>query len=118
MTVIAFSFLVYMVAIIAFGVYTARFARDTSDDFFLAGRTLGAWVAAFSSSASAESGWVTMALLVLGGAEPEAAQDATPAPEAWVLPDPPPEACADRENELEKAYLPYLVPLPTNDLKE
>jgi sodium/proline symporter len=63
MTVIAISFLVYILGIIAFGVYSARFARDTSDDFFLAGRGLGPWVAALSSSASAESGWVTMGLV-------------------------------------------------------
>ncbi len=40
-----------------------RYGRATSADFFLANRGLGAWVAALSSSASAESGWVTLGLV-------------------------------------------------------
>lgn len=63
MNLISVSFLVYIFVIIAFGVYSTRFARSTSNDFLLAGRGLGAWVAALSSSASAESGWVTMGLV-------------------------------------------------------
>ena len=57
------SFVVYTVAIVALGLYSARFAKKTASDFFLADRGLGAWVAALSSSASAESGWVTMGLV-------------------------------------------------------
>ncbi len=66
MDAIAISFTVYTLAIMGFGVYTARFARRTSADFFLAGRGLGAWVAALSSAASAESGWVTLGLVGMG----------------------------------------------------
>jgi sodium/proline symporter len=57
------SFLLYTTAIFAVGLYSARFGRSTSSDFFLADRGLGAWVAALSSSASAESGWVTLGLV-------------------------------------------------------
>ena len=60
---VAISFSLYTLAIIALGLYSARFARKTDSDFFLADRGLGAWVAALSSSASAESGWVTLGLV-------------------------------------------------------
>ncbi len=63
MDVIGISFLVYTLAIMGFGLYTARFAKKSSQDYFLADRGLGAWVAALSSSASAESGWVTLGLV-------------------------------------------------------
>jgi len=62
-TDIAISFLVYTLLIFFLGVYTARFAKHSSSDFFLAGRGLGSWVAALSASASAESGWVTLGLV-------------------------------------------------------
>jgi sodium/proline symporter len=60
---IAISFVVYTVAVMAFGIFSARFGKKTSSDFFLADRGLGAWVAALSASASAESGWVTLGLV-------------------------------------------------------
>ena len=60
---VAVSFVVYTVAIVGLGVYSARFSKQTAADFFLADRGLGAWVAAISSSASAESGWVTLGLV-------------------------------------------------------
>jgi sodium/proline symporter len=63
MNTVAVSFTIYTLAIVAVGVYSARFAKRTSADFFLADRGLGAWVAALSSSASAESGWVTLGLV-------------------------------------------------------
>ncbi len=63
MDAIGISFFIYTLAIMAFGVYTARFAKKSSQDFFLADRGLGSWVAALSSSASAESGWVTLGLV-------------------------------------------------------
>jgi sodium/proline symporter len=62
-TVVIISFAVYTVAIIAVGIYSARFARRSDEDFFLAGRSLGSWVAALSASASSESGWVTLGLV-------------------------------------------------------
>ena len=63
MSTLAFSFLLYTTAILAVGLYSARFSRNTSSDFFLADRELSGWVAALSSSASAESGWVTLGLV-------------------------------------------------------
>ncbi len=62
-TVVAVSFAVYTLAIIAIGLYSARFARRSDEDYFLAGRSLGAWIAALSASASSESGWVTLGLV-------------------------------------------------------
>lgn len=63
MTTIAICFWIYTAAIVAVGLYSARFSKKTESDFFLADRGLGAWVAALSSSASAESGWVTLGLV-------------------------------------------------------
>lgn len=59
------SFAVYTLGIIAVGLYSARFARRSDEDYFLAGRSLGGWVAALSASASSESGWVTLGLVGL-----------------------------------------------------
>ncbi len=63
MSVFAVSFAVYTLAIVAIGVYSARFAKRSDEDYFLAGRKLGPWVAALSASASSESGWVTLGLV-------------------------------------------------------
>ena len=57
------SFWIYTFLIMAVGVYSARYGRATSTDFFLAGRGIGAWVSALSASASSESGWVTLGLV-------------------------------------------------------
>ncbi len=62
-TLVGWSFAIYTLVVIGVGLYATRFARGDSDDFFLAGRSLGPWVAALSASASAESGWVTMGLV-------------------------------------------------------
>ena len=63
MSVFAIAFTVYTLLIVAVGVYSARHARSGNEDFFLAGRSLGPWVAALSASASSESGWVTVGLV-------------------------------------------------------
>ena len=63
MTTTTLSFWVYTLLIMGVGVYSARYGRTSSADFFLANRGIGAWVAALSSSASAESGWVTLGLV-------------------------------------------------------
>jgi sodium/proline symporter len=63
MSTTVISFWIYTFAIMAVGVYSARYGRATSTDFFLAGRGIGAWVAALSASASSESGWVTLGLV-------------------------------------------------------
>ena len=61
--VFAISFALYTLVIVAVGLYSARFARRSDEDYFLAGRSLGPWVAALSASASSESGWVTLGLV-------------------------------------------------------
>lgn len=53
----------YTLAIVAVGLSSARFAKRSDEDYFLAGRSLGSWVAALSASASSESGWVTLGLV-------------------------------------------------------
>jgi sodium/proline symporter len=62
-TTATLSFWIYTLAIMGVGIYSARYGRSSSADFFLANRGIGAWVAALSSSASAESGWVTLGLV-------------------------------------------------------
>lgn len=62
-TVFAVSFAAYTLAIIAVGIYSAKYAKRSDEDYFLAGRSLGPWVAALSASASSESGWVTLGLV-------------------------------------------------------
>ena len=77
-TVLLIAFGLYTLGIIAVGVYSARFARRSDEDFFLAGRSLGPWVAALSASASSESGWVLvrgairerLKCYLVGGADP------------------------------------------------
>ncbi len=64
-TVLAGSFLVYTLAIVGVGLYSAKFAKRSDEDYFLAGRGLGPWIAALSASASSESGWVTLGLVGL-----------------------------------------------------
>ena len=57
------SFALYTLLIVAIGVYSARLGKRSDEDYFLAGRSLGPWVAALSASASSESGWVTLGLV-------------------------------------------------------
>ncbi|MBU0639435.1 MAG: sodium/proline symporter [Planctomycetes bacterium] len=61
--IICVAFGIYTLAIVGVGLYSARFARHSDEDYFLAGRSLGSWVAALSASASSESGWVTLGLV-------------------------------------------------------
>lgn len=77
-TVVAVSFAVYTLVIVAIGVYSAKFARRSDEDYFLAGRSLGGWVAALSASASSESGWVTLGLVGWAFAKGVAAY--------WIIP--------------------------------
>ncbi|MBC8876174.1 MAG: sodium/proline symporter [Planctomycetes bacterium] len=63
MSVVAVSFLIYTLGIAALGIWSVRYSRRSEADFLLADRGLGAWVAALSASASAESGWVTLGLV-------------------------------------------------------
>lgn len=52
----------YMLAVIGIGIYYARRANRNAEAYFLGGRSLGPWVAAFSAEASDMSGWLLMGL--------------------------------------------------------
>jgi sodium/proline symporter len=49
----------YMAALLTLGAIASRLARDP-EQYWLAGRSLGSWVTAISSTASSESGWVVL----------------------------------------------------------
>jgi len=57
------SFAAYTLGIVVVGLYSARYARRSDEDYFLAGRSLGGWLGGLSASASSESGWVTLGLV-------------------------------------------------------
>jgi len=57
------SFSIYTLAIVGVGLWSAKYATDTSKDYLIAGKGLGAWVTSISASASSESGWVTLGLV-------------------------------------------------------
>ncbi len=52
----------YMAIIIGVGVVVAKKSNESSDNFFLGGRSLGPWVTAMSAEASDMSGWLLMGL--------------------------------------------------------
>lgn len=52
----------YVALILLIGLYYARRANASSKNFFIGGRTIGPWVAAFSAEASDMSGWLLMGL--------------------------------------------------------
>lgn len=51
----------YMIVVLAIGVYYGK-KNKTSDDYFIGGRNLGAWVTAMSAEASDMSSWLLMGL--------------------------------------------------------
>ncbi len=53
---------VYMAAVIGIGLAFAKRANQSSENYFLGGRTLGPWIAAMSAEASDMSGWLLMGL--------------------------------------------------------
>ncbi len=53
---------VYMLAVVAIGVFFSKKANKNAESYFLGGRSLGPWVAAFSAEASDMSGWLLMGL--------------------------------------------------------
>ncbi|MGB5579871.1 MAG: sodium/proline symporter [Woeseia sp.] len=58
-TAVFLTLVIYNAVLIAVGVWASR--RNSSvEDFFLAGRGLGAWVAAISASASSSSAWTLL----------------------------------------------------------
>ncbi|MBP3372837.1 MAG: sodium/proline symporter PutP [Clostridia bacterium] len=52
----------YMAVVIGIGLYFAKRAQQSSENYFLGGRSLGPWVAAMSAEASDMSGWLLMGL--------------------------------------------------------
>ena len=52
----------YLLATAVIGVYYAKRANRSSNDYFLGGRSLGPWMAALSAEASDMSGWLLMGL--------------------------------------------------------
>ena len=56
------AMIVYMLIVIGIGLFFAKRANKNSESYFLGGRSLGPWVAAFSAEASDMSGWLLMGL--------------------------------------------------------
>ena len=59
---ILIAMIAYMGVVIAIGVVFAKKANQSSENYFLGGRSLGPWVAAMSAEASDMSGWLLMGL--------------------------------------------------------
>ena len=59
---ILFAMAGYMAVVIAIGLYFSKRSNQSSEDYFLGGRSLGPWVAAMSAEASDMSGWLLMGL--------------------------------------------------------
>ena len=53
---------IYMAVVVIIGVFYAKKANESPENYFLGGRTLGPWVAAMSAEASDMSGWLLMGL--------------------------------------------------------
>lgn len=56
------SMIVYMAVVIGIGLYFAKRANESSENFFIGGRSLGPLVTAMSAEASDMSGWLLMGL--------------------------------------------------------
>lgn len=59
---ILISMIIYMAIVVAIGIYCAKRANKSSENYFLGGRSLGPWVTAMSAEASDMSGWLLMGL--------------------------------------------------------
>ncbi len=53
---------IYMGIVVGIGIFFAKRANNSSEDYFLGGRSLGPWVTAMSAEASDMSGWLLMGL--------------------------------------------------------
>lgn len=53
---------VYMALVVGIGIFYAKRANESSENYFLGGRNLGPWVTAMSAEASDMSGWLLMGL--------------------------------------------------------
>ncbi len=63
MLIVGISFVASLVVIVAIGAMAARQATATSEDYLLAGRGLPPWLAAFSSAATNNSGYMFIGLV-------------------------------------------------------
>lgn len=52
----------YLVLVVVIGLYYAKRANESSENYFIGGRTLGPWITALSAEASDMSGWLLMGL--------------------------------------------------------
>jgi len=59
---ILISMVIYMVAVVGIGIFYAKRANKSSEEYFLGGRSFGPWVTAMSAEASDMSGWLLMGL--------------------------------------------------------
>ncbi len=59
---ILIAMVLYMAVVIGIGIIYAKRANQSSEDYFLGGRSLGPWVTAMSAEASDMSGWLLMGL--------------------------------------------------------
>lgn len=59
---ILIAMILYMAIVIAIGFVYAKRANQSSENYFLGGRSLGPWVTAMSAEASDMSGWLLMGL--------------------------------------------------------
>lgn len=59
---ILIAMIIYMGIVIAIGLVYAKKANQSSENYFLGGRSLGPWVTALSAEASDMSGWLLMGL--------------------------------------------------------
>lgn len=59
---ILIAMVIYMAIVIAIGLIYAKKANQSSENYFLGGRSLGPWVTALSAEASDMSGWLLMGL--------------------------------------------------------
>ena len=54
--------ILYLILLIGIGFYFSKRANESSENYFIGGRTLGPWVTAMSAEASDMSGWLLMGL--------------------------------------------------------
>lgn len=59
---ILITMICYMAIVIGIGLFFAKRANKSSENFFIGGRGLGPWIAAMSAEASDMSGWLLMGL--------------------------------------------------------
>ncbi|NLT40893.1 MAG: sodium/proline symporter PutP [Clostridiales bacterium] len=59
---ILIAMIIYIAVVIGIGVYFAKRANESSDNFLIGGRKMGPWVVAMGAEASDMSGWLLMGL--------------------------------------------------------